>query len=75
MFLKQLGARSLAAAPPGNVDSVLVGGRFVKKGGKMLSVDVDSVIEKAVRSRDSLLERVGVRPDYRPNDIEAWSKL
>lgn len=60
---------------PGNVDSVMVAGRFVKKEGKMLSVDVSSVAERALASRDSLLERAGVQPDYRPADIEAWSKL
>ncbi len=73
--LNQPIASVVVMAHPGNVDSVLVGGRFVKKGGRMLSVDVDSVLEKAVHSRDSLLERAGVRPDYRPDDIEAWSKL
>jgi hypothetical protein len=60
---------------PGNVDSVMVDGKFVKKHGEMLSVDVDTVLKKAVESRDSLLERAGVSPDYRPDDIEAWSKL
>jgi cytosine/adenosine deaminase-related metal-dependent hydrolase len=60
---------------PGNVDSVLVAGRFVKRNGVMLSIDVDSVLAKAIESRDSLLERAGVGPDYRPDDIEAWSKL
>jgi hypothetical protein len=62
-------------AHPGNVDSVLVDGRFVKRDGKMISVDVGAVLDKAMSSRDSLLERAGVRPDYRPDDIEAWSKL
>lgn len=62
-------------AHPGNVDSVLVRGRFVKKHGQMLSIDVDGVLEKAHASRDALLERAGVTRDYRPTDIEAWSKL
>jgi hypothetical protein len=41
----------------------------------MLSVDTTAVLKKATESRDSLLERAGVSPDYRPEDIEAWSKL
>jgi 5-methylthioadenosine/S-adenosylhomocysteine deaminase len=62
-------------AHPSNVDSVLVSGRFVKKHGQVLSIDVNRVIERAVESRDSLLERAGVPHDYQPTDIEAWSKL
>ncbi len=73
--LNQPVAAIVVMAHPGNVDSVLVGGRFVKKHGEMLSVDVGSVLEKATSSRDSLLERAGVRRDYRPDDIEAWSTL
>jgi cytosine/adenosine deaminase-related metal-dependent hydrolase len=73
--LNQPTAAVVVMSHPGNVDSVLVAGRFVKKGGKMLSVDVDSVVRKAEESRDSLLERAGVTSDYRPDDIEAWSKL
>ena len=68
-------AAVVVMAHAGNVDSVLVGGRFVKRSGQMLSVDVPSVLEKATASRDSLLERAGVSRDYRPDDIEAWSKL
>jgi cytosine/adenosine deaminase-related metal-dependent hydrolase len=60
---------------PGNVDSVLVGGQFVKKDGEMLSVDVKDVISRATASRDSLLERAGVTAEFQPTDIEAWSTL
>ncbi len=73
--LNQPVAAVVVMAHPGNVDTVLVAGRFVKKHGEMLSVDVGSVLDKASASRDSLLERAGVRRDYRPDDIEAWSKL
>jgi 5-methylthioadenosine/S-adenosylhomocysteine deaminase len=73
--LNQPIAAVVVMSHPGNVDSVLVGGRFVKKNGEMLSIDVNSVVAKAIESRDSLLERAGVGPDYRPDDIEAWSKL
>jgi cytosine/adenosine deaminase-related metal-dependent hydrolase len=73
--LNQAVASIVVMGHPGNVDSVLVGGRFVKKHGRMMSVDVSAVLEGATRSRDSLLERAGVSSDYRPDDIEAWSKL
>jgi cytosine/adenosine deaminase-related metal-dependent hydrolase len=73
--LNQPVAAIVIMAHPGNVDSVLVDGRFVKRDGQMISVDVGAVLDKATSSRDSLLERAGVRSDYRPDDIEAWSKL
>jgi cytosine/adenosine deaminase-related metal-dependent hydrolase len=73
--LNQPVAAVVVMSHPGNVDSVLVDGRFVKKHGAMLSVDTDKVLRTAIESRDSLLERSGVSPDYRPDDIEAWSKL
>jgi cytosine/adenosine deaminase-related metal-dependent hydrolase len=73
--LNQPVAAVVVMSHSGNVDSVLVDGTFVKKHGEMLSVDVDTVLKKAVESRDSLLDRAGVSPDYRPDDIEAWSKL
>ena len=73
--LNQPVAAVVVMAHPGNVDSVLVGGKFVKKNGQMLSVDTAAVLKKAIESRDSLLERAGVSPDFRPDDIEAWSKL
>ena len=73
--LNQPVASIVVMAHPGNVDSVLVAGRFVKKHGAVISVDPSSVIQRATRSRDSLLERAGVGTDYRPDDIEAWSKL
>ncbi len=73
--LNQPVASIVVMAHPGNVDSVLVAGRFVKKHGAMISVDPRAVLQRATRSRDSLLERAGVGTDYRPDDIEAWSKL
>jgi len=73
--LNQPMAAVVVMSHPGNVDSVLVGGRFVKRGGEMLSIDVGSVVAGAIESRDSLLERAGVTPEFRPTDIEAWSTL
>jgi cytosine/adenosine deaminase-related metal-dependent hydrolase len=43
------------AAHSGNVDSVYVAGRAVKKGGKLLSVDLDQVRDRAVRSQKFVL--------------------
>ena len=43
------------AAHPGNVDSVYVAGRAVKKGGKLLSVNLDQVRERAVSSQKFVL--------------------
>ena len=60
--LNQPVAAVVVMSHPGNVDSVLVGGRFVKKNGQMLSVDTGAVLKKAIESRDTLLERAGVEP-------------
>lgn len=44
------------AAHPGNVDTVVVAGRVVKRDGKLVGVDVDRVKRLAVETRDHLLE-------------------
>jgi cytosine/adenosine deaminase-related metal-dependent hydrolase len=43
------------AGHPGNVDTVLVKGRVVKRDGKLLDVDVDRVRRLATETRDHLL--------------------
>ncbi len=43
------------AAHPGNVDTVLVRGRVVKRDGKLVDVDVDRVRRLALETRDYLL--------------------
>ena len=48
-----------------NVDTVLVGGRVVKRGGQLVSVDVSRVARLAIESRDRILEAAG-RDGYRP---------
>lgn len=45
------------AAHPGNVDTVMVAGRVVKQGGRMLGYDLQRIRETATASRDRLLER------------------
>jgi cytosine/adenosine deaminase-related metal-dependent hydrolase len=48
-----------------NVDSVLVAGRFVKRGGRLVSIDVPRLVRLATGSRDRVLEAAG-REGYRP---------
>ena len=44
------------AAHPGNVDTVIVAGRVVKRDGKLLDADVQKVRRLAVATRDYLME-------------------
>jgi 5-methylthioadenosine/S-adenosylhomocysteine deaminase len=43
-----------------NVDTVLVAGRVMKRGGKLLGVDLPALYEKVYSARDGLFERAGV---------------
>ncbi len=45
----------VGGAHPGNVDSVFVAGRAMKRHGKMLNVDTRRVLELAEKSRDRLM--------------------
>jgi cytosine/adenosine deaminase-related metal-dependent hydrolase len=45
-----------------NVDSVFIGGRPVKRDGRLLGVDVASLQRRAARARDALIERVKSAP-------------
>jgi hypothetical protein len=38
------------AAQPANVDTVIIDGRIVKRGGRLTSVDVGDVVESANRA-------------------------
>jgi hypothetical protein len=38
------------AAAPANVDTVLVDGRIVKRGGKLVGYDVDKIVREAKQS-------------------------
>lgn len=44
-------AAIVAAAHPGNVDSVMVAGRFVKRAGRMLDADLDALCARADASQ------------------------
>jgi 5-methylthioadenosine/S-adenosylhomocysteine deaminase len=41
----------------GNVDTVLVGGRFVKRGGRLVGVDVAGLLQRVAASQARILER------------------
>jgi 5-methylthioadenosine/S-adenosylhomocysteine deaminase len=49
------------AAHPGNVDSVFVAGRCLKRAGKLIDVDEARVIADATRARDELNEAAGIQ--------------
>lgn len=47
------------SATPANVDSVIVDGRFLKRGGRLLHVDVAQVVADANASLDAIRRRAG----------------
>jgi 5-methylthioadenosine/S-adenosylhomocysteine deaminase len=55
------------SAHRGNVDTVLVGGRVVKRGGRIVHVDADAVLRRANAARDRIYDAAAER-GYRP----AW---
>jgi cytosine/adenosine deaminase-related metal-dependent hydrolase len=68
------------AGHPGNVDTVLVKGRVVKRDGKLLDIDVDRVRRLATETRDYLLAEApsdptiadaGVGGDWTPEQVRA----
>ncbi len=50
-------------AHPGNVDTVVVAGRIMKRHGKLLHADVRALRQRVERACDGLFERAGVRRD------------
>ncbi len=61
-------AAVIHSANIGNVDTVIVDGRVLKFGGRILSVDVDTVRREAVESFYLLRQRAG--GDWAPRDWE-----
>ena len=53
-------------ADTANVDSVFVRGRAVKRDGTMVGIDVDGLLASGRASRDYLLDRAGMLPDWHP---------
>jgi 5-methylthioadenosine/S-adenosylhomocysteine deaminase len=61
-------AAIVLAAHPGNVDTVLVNGRTVKRGGKLLSIDLEVVRARALASQEYILQW-----DEQDGGTTAWS--
>ncbi|HEY1920457.1 MAG TPA: amidohydrolase family protein [Streptosporangiaceae bacterium] len=59
----------VAAGHPGLVDTVLVAGRVVKRGGRLLDVDLSTLRSRLVGSRDRIAAAAGVPLDgtWRPS--------
>jgi cytosine/adenosine deaminase-related metal-dependent hydrolase len=51
--------RLLMAAQPANVDTVMVEGRLVKRGGALVGVDVREIVARARAASAGLLKRAG----------------
>ena len=57
-------ATVVISADTSNVDSVFVAGRAVKRGGKLVDVDVTRAIDMVEQSRDYLLPKAGLAPEW-----------
>jgi 5-methylthioadenosine/S-adenosylhomocysteine deaminase len=53
----------VAAGHPGLVDTVLVAGRVVKRGGRLLDVELPTLRSRLVESRDRIAAAAGVPLD------------
>lgn len=51
--------RLLMAAQPANVDSVMVDGRFLKRGGKLVLVDAEDIVRSAREATRALTSKAG----------------
>jgi 5-methylthioadenosine/S-adenosylhomocysteine deaminase len=56
-----LEATIVRSVTPANVDTVLVDGRILKRGGEMIAVDVEEIVRRAEQSAHSVRARVGGR--------------
>jgi cytosine/adenosine deaminase-related metal-dependent hydrolase len=57
-------ATAVVYSDTSNVDSVFVAGRAVKRGGELLDIDLPSVVSSLEASRDHILSRGGLLPDW-----------
>jgi 5-methylthioadenosine/S-adenosylhomocysteine deaminase len=55
---------------PANIDSVLVGGRFVKRGGELVGIDAAALMRDATESAERIRRKAGGRL-AQPNLVEA----
>lgn len=53
----------VSAAHPGLVDTVLVAGKIVKRGGALVGIDLDALRERALRSRARIASAAGIALD------------
>jgi cytosine/adenosine deaminase-related metal-dependent hydrolase len=51
----------VAGMDTGNVDTVIIAGRVMKRGGKLLHVDWDAVKRMALESRDFVVSKSGFK--------------
>jgi len=58
-------------ADTSNVDSVFVAGNAVKRGGKLVGVDMKSVIQRLEESRNHILSQGGLLPDWCSEKVAA----
>jgi cytosine/adenosine deaminase-related metal-dependent hydrolase len=58
-------------ADTSNVDTVFVAGRAVKRGGQLVDVDVKSVVQKLEESRNHILSRGELLPDWCAEPVAA----
>jgi 5-methylthioadenosine/S-adenosylhomocysteine deaminase len=54
----------VVCADTSNVDSVFVAGRAVKRGGQLVDTDLNSVVAKLEASRNHILSRGGLLPEW-----------
>ena len=54
-----------------NVDTVFVAGRAVKRGGELLDVDLDRTLEQLDESRNAILSKGGLLPEWAAEHAEA----
>ncbi|HJQ77756.1 MAG TPA: amidohydrolase family protein [Acidimicrobiia bacterium] len=52
----------VAGMDTGNVDTVIIAGRVMKRGGRLLHVDWDAVRRTAAQSRDHVIAKSGYKP-------------
>ena len=58
-------------ADTSNVDSVFVAGRAVKRNGKLVDVDLGAVFGKLEESRNHILSRGELLPDWASESVAA----
>ena len=52
------------SATPANVDTVMVGGRFLKRGGELVDADLAGARDRAEASLDHLLAATQIQPNW-----------